>query len=236
MSRLLQRIFRRGTYSNENLAFAADFVTGRDIEGDYLEFGVYRGDSFRYAYRLLTDNREALGAYARQHGLEVPKTLQSSIRFFAFDSFAGLPALTGGDATRKAPSHWREGQFAASKDTFLANLRSGGVDLGAVTLVEGWYNQTLVSETKRSLSLKQGAIFHIDCDLYESTILVLEFITDLWVDGSIVIFDDWFGFRGNPRYGEQRAFREWRERYSIEASEFWRCDGRSVAFILHGKE
>ena len=34
-------------------------------------------------------------------------------------------------------------------------------------------------------------------------------MTELIQDGTVLIFDDWFAFRGNPRRGEQRAFAEW---------------------------
>jgi hypothetical protein len=49
----------------------------------------------------------------------------------------------------------------------------------------------------------------VDCDLYESTVAVLDFITDYLQDGSILIFDAWFCFRANPNRGEHRAFQEW---------------------------
>jgi hypothetical protein len=28
-------------------------------------------------------------------------------------------------------------------------------------------------------------------------------------DGTIIIFDDWYNFRGSPHLGEQRAMAEW---------------------------
>lgn len=54
------------------------------------------------------------------------------------------------------------------------------------------------------------SIIHVDCDLYSSAKTVLEFVKPLLVDGTIIIFDDWYCFRGNPNLGEQRAFNEWR--------------------------
>ena len=36
---------------------AASFVTWNQIEGDYLEFGVYRGESLTAAYHALDHNR-----------------------------------------------------------------------------------------------------------------------------------------------------------------------------------
>lgn len=71
------------------------------IEGDYLEFGVYGGGSFMMAPRL-----------ARKHGL-------GEMRFFAFDSFQGLPESEG---------HLSRGDFSRSRDSFVRNLRKFGVD------------------------------------------------------------------------------------------------------------
>src|SRR5216684_3152409 len=52
---------------------AFDFLSDNRVHGDYYEFGCHRGRTFRMA---LTE--------ARRHNL-------ASMKFFAFDSFAGLP-------------------------------------------------------------------------------------------------------------------------------------------------
>lgn len=57
--------------------------------------------------------------------------------------------------------------------------------------------------------MTKAAIVNIDCDLYESARVVLRFIESLLTEGTVLIFDDWYTFRGNPNLGEQRAFREW---------------------------
>ena len=54
---------------------------------------------------------------------------------------------------------------------------------------------------------------NVDCDLYESTVPVLEFITPLLQTGTIVYFDDWFSYRGSMAHGEARAAREWLTRH-----------------------
>lgn len=36
----------------------------------------------------------------------------------------------------------------------------------------------------------------------------------LLTDGTIIMLDNWYCFRGNPNYGEQNAFYEWRESMS----------------------
>jgi hypothetical protein len=98
-------------------------------------------------------------------------------------------------------------------------------------LVEGWFESTLNFETKRRLGLDKVSIAHIDCDFYESAKLALNFLTDLLVDGSILVFDDWWLYKGHPDRGEQRAFREWTEENRIRYSEFFRTT--AVSFIIH---
>lgn len=58
----------------------------------------------------------------------------------------------------------------------------------------------------------------------------LEFVTDLLVDGTILIFDDWFLFRGRSDRGEQRAFAEWKERHGIKAKQF--IPGTAMSFMI----
>ncbi|MEK7097767.1 MAG: TylF/MycF/NovP-related O-methyltransferase, partial [Patescibacteria group bacterium] len=154
--------------------------------GDYLEFGVFKGSNFSEVYRI---------AKAKK---------LTDMRFFAFDSFEGLP-----EGSEKEFGQFAEGEYSASLERFNANLQKSGVDLKDVQAVKGWFKDMLNAETKKRLGLKSAAIIWIDSDLYESAVPVLDFITDLVVDGTILVFDDWFFFKGNPNRGEQRAFREW---------------------------
>ena len=130
------------------------------------------------------------------------------MRFFAFDSFEGLPALRGIDVESR---DFVEGQYAYGSDEFRSSIASRGVDLTKIITVPGWFDQTCNSATISKFEMRRASIIHIDCDLYESTTTVLDFIRPLITDGTVLIFDDWFCFRGNPNLGEQRAFREWAE-------------------------
>lgn len=159
--------------------------------GDYLEFGVYRGQSFKFAYHL-----------ARQHQLDM--------HFYAFDSFEGLPKL---DPTDQVIEHFYEGQYACSEDEFKQILINAQVDLQQVTTIPGFYDQSLTPQLKTSLPVQRAAVAWVDCDLYTSTVPVLDFLTDYLDNGSVIIFDDWFSFGGDPRAGELRATREWLVRH-----------------------
>lgn len=179
------------------------------IVGDYLEFGTFRGRSLIAAYNALAStfqnrlaNERALMSAEQEADCQ---TQWQSMRFVAFDSFQGLPALEGID---RDGDDFRAGQYACSRDDVARNLAQGGVDLSKVEFVAGWYQDTCIAATKKRLGLKAAALCWIDCDLYQSTKEVLDFIEDLIVDGTILVFDDWFCFRGSPYRGQQRAFRE----------------------------
>ena len=209
---------------------AASFVTWNQVEGDYLEFGVYRGESFAAAYRALLAGRQLLRADASGS----PETLrwtQTVPRFFAFDSFAGLP---GGGGERQHDYH--EGSYACSEAEFRSNLAREGMDLERVVTVPGFYDRTLNAATKQKHGLQKAALVMIDCDLYESTVPVLDFLTDLVGQGTVLIFHDWFRFQGSPQHGEQRACREWLARNpGLELIEYWREGPQAVSFVVNLK-
>jgi hypothetical protein len=208
----------------------AAFVTWNQIEGDYLEFGVYQGESLTEAYRALDRGRREHAAY----GFDSPEYRRwqaSPPRFFAFDSFEGLPA-----GTAERPVDFGYGAFGCSEDQFKANVARDGVDLRRVITVPGFYEQSLTQDVKRTLKLEKAALVMIDCDLYESTVPVLNFLTDLVGQGTILIFHDWFRFKGRPDCGEQRACREWLARNPhLELIEYWREGPQAVSFLVNLK-
>ena len=57
----------------------------------------------------------------------------------------------------------------------------------------------------------KASIVHIDCDLYDSTKEVLNFIENIIILGTILIFDDWDSFKDEDveNMGERKAFKEW---------------------------
>lgn len=188
---------------------AAEFAAVNKVQGDYLEFGVFRGGSYISAYHTLrycfVDVIDRFGFTMSETEKHETISILEQMRFFAFDSFAGLPSV----ANTEAFGFFKEGQFMAGLTEFKANVALGKVPFERSVIVPGWYSDSLTSATCHEHGLAKAAVVHIDCDLYESTRLVLKFVTPLLVDGTVLIFDDWFHFNGHPLRGEQRAFNEW---------------------------
>jgi len=185
-----------------------------DIKGDYLEFGVWNGNSFSIAYKTAQANKF------------------KDMKFYAFDSFEGLPETKGIDIG----CAFKKGDFSCSVDKFKSNLKKEKVDLNKVFITKGWYDKVLTSKTKEKLGIKKAALIMIDSDLYSSAKSALDFIKDEVQDGTVIMFDDWFCFGGNPFCGERRAFSEWLEKNpDIIATEFYKFHTLGNSFILHKK-
>jgi hypothetical protein len=220
--------------ANESIRVGVRFVCWNQIPGDYLEFGSYSGTSFCYAYQTFQHTRKCVTA---ELGDEDKRAFENAKpRFFTFDSFEGLPEAAKVDAHPYMPKHWKNATFSMGVGDFERILAKHGVDNADVHIVKGWYRDTLTDETKARYRLQKAAMVHIDCDYYESALAVLDFITDLVEDGTVVVFDDYNCFRGSPDLGERRAFSEWLAKNPhITATELARHDFCSVAFYLNIK-
>jgi hypothetical protein len=109
---------------------------------------------------------------------------------YGFDSFEGLR------------EDWKG--WAAQKGTFDVGGIVPRVPLN-VTLIKGWFEETLpgfLREHRESFSF-----VHVDCDTYEATSTVLTLAMDRFRPGTVVVFDEYFGYRG-WREGESKAWRQ----------------------------
>lgn len=205
----------RYTEREEALRVAMEYAAWHELQGDYLEFGVARGFNLARAYH-----------FARATGL-------ANMRLHAFDSFEGLPQPRGVDVDTSGPSEFAKGDYAAGIAEVKKTLQAARVDMSAFTFTPGWFDASLEHERKAALKIEKAAVVWIDCDLYESTVPVLDFITDLVEEGTVLLFDDWFCFRANPDRGEQRAVREWMAKNpGIKLCDFRPFGWHGFAFIV----
>jgi O-methyltransferase len=116
------------------------------------------------------------------------------MRFIAFDSFEGFPELQGID---KDTRDFSRGQYAAGMDEVRQNLVRD-----RVVFVPGWFDQACTPATREKHNIRKAAVIWVDYDLYHSMKRVLNFVMPMLQDGTVIVFDDWYSFRGNPRRGE----------------------------------
>ena len=79
------------------------------------------------------------------------------------------------------------------------------------------------------------AVVSVDCDLYESTASVLEYLLgkQTYSDGCVVFFDDWYCNRGSPEFGEQKAWADYTAKYKIRFTDWGPYSVVGRKFILH---
>lgn len=188
--------YNQGNRQEEKCQFfrrVFDFVTENEIRGDYHEYGCHRARTFRMA---LTE--------ARRHNLD-------DMKFWAFDSFEGLPD----PVTETSVSKWTRGTLTTTEREFRTMVDGHGIYVDRIRTVKGYYSESLTDALRRRFAEQEApiALVTVDCDLYESAVPVFGFIEPLLQDGSVVYLDDLFvGNKGNPSRGVARAFLEFQAR------------------------
>jgi hypothetical protein len=121
------------------------------------------------------------------------KVLPPDVWLYGFDSFEGLP------------EPWRS-YPAGSFRTYYR------VDLPNTELVVGLFEDTVPAFA--AVHPEPAALLHVDCDLYSSTRAVL---LGLWQNiqtGTVIIFDELFGYAGFEQH-EWRALQESGLQYEV---------------------
>ena len=77
-------------------------------------------------------------------------------------------------------------------------------------LIKGFLNKSLLEGPKK-FNINKARIIFIDLDLYEPSSQALLFCKDLIQEGTIIILDDYFSYKGSLKKGVARAFEEFKE-------------------------
>lgn len=163
--------------------------------GDYLEFGVFRGSSFAHALRCA--NRM----------VRYSKTMENT-RFFGFDSFQGFGELKAEDRH----AFYQDENFK-TEIAFVDRRSKAAAKKLAYKLIPGFFDQSLAGGPA-ALGIDEARIIFIDSDTYESADQALRFCDTITAEGTIIILDDFFSYRGREDRGVARAFGEFQERIS----------------------
>lgn len=218
---------RANAVHREAVRRCLEFTAISGIIGDVFEFGVLAG----WTSRIFAETMRDL-------------MIMGDLRLY--DSFEGLPEY---DSVIDRES-WEIGgrNIWADKmkfgDDFVASL--GGDLAGHIkgrlsTVIRGERIRTFpgfYSDSLRQPTTAKAALVHMDCDLYQSTVEVLDFLerSDALQDGCVVMFDDWNCNKASPWFGERRAFREFLERQDrYTSSQFFTYGFNGAAFILHDR-
>ena len=193
--------FRRNTWESHtlldpsglsNVEFCLRNVLTREIPGDLIECGVWRGGTCIFMRGLL----KALGDRDRT--------------VWVADSFQGLPDPDPEVSPLDAISHEFLkviGGFSVTLEAVQSNFREYDLLDNQVRFLPGWFADSLGPAPIENL-----ALIRLDADYYDSTVQALEALYGKLSSGGYIIIDDY----GIYTLGAKRAVDEFRARHSIE--------------------
>ena len=148
------------------------------VKGDYFEFGVFTGSSFCHAVRCAKANERFDEKLKEMH-------------FFGFDSFEGFGKLPESDQHR----FYTDINFATNYGKVCIRVKKV-VDESRFTLKKGYFEETLIGN-----SCRKSRIIFIDCDTQSSVNLALNHLSTSLQEGTILILDDYFSYKGSEEKG-----------------------------------
>jgi hypothetical protein len=189
---------------------ASHYLQANRLSGYYLEFGSHQGATFRMALNIL-------GTYTNS-------TYKIS-KFISFDSFEGMPEPSKIDRSKL----FKKGMNLTSLGQFKKMIKK---DLHRSIIVKGFYNKSLPN-----YKLPEGdrvALAYIDCDYYDSTREVLDFLSNYLTHGLILVFDDYDCYYADPLRGQRLAFSQFRVKVERNFTfvDFFKLSSGGQAYIV----
>lgn len=187
------------------------------LEGDYLEFGVFRGSSFCHAMRCV-------------RSLARIDPNATAMRFFGFDSFQGFGELSSDD---KHP-FYTDNNFATSLQAVeqRAARAAGGL---THRLVPGFFENSL-SDGAAAFGIETARVIFLDSDTYASGKAALEFCAPVVKAGTFIVLDDHFSYRGSRDRGVARAFTEFVEEGGLDVRQLFSYGMGGTAYVVASAE
>ncbi len=203
----------------KKLYLGVHYVTGADVKGDIAEFGTMSGMTARILSKALLD-------------LDIYSPMKK--RLHLFDSFKGFPDTNTAidiDSPHVKAGVWREGSCQGVSVDQLSQICQQFIPPDRFSVYDGWFSDTM-SQIQEGTKF---ALMHIDCDLYQSTIDVLDyaFKHEMVSEGCALFFDDWNCNRANPEFGERKAWAEMVDKYKIKSSDCGEYGWCGHKFFVH---
>lgn len=202
---------------------AIRFVNYELLEGCVVELGVYTG-------RSLALLLEAHLEYIKNSIHKIPWDRE----FIGLDNFEGLP--------ENNHARWHAGIFKINHSEH-PTINQGEI-VTAQKVLDFFSHENLplpklivgeFSETTKLVD-QQIAIAHFDCDLYQSTMDGLLGLEDKFQQGTLLLFDDWFNYKGRKDCGEQKAVNEWLKSTNLQLTPYFPYGTFCQSFIVQRDE
>ena len=201
------------------------YVNFEQVEGDYIEFGVYEGSSMISAFY-------ANKATSKKDSLIIIKNDLPERKFIGFDSFEdGFKYFNAKDEH----SNWQEGHLKSSY--IKTRKRLNKISTTRFKLVKGFVEQTLPKIVENNYlvdnyKLEKAAVIQIDMDLYNPGLTALNFCKHLLQEGTVIIVDNYYNFKANSKKGEIGAINEFVSLNGVDLVDFGNYGLTGKIFIV----
>jgi O-methyltransferase len=170
----------------DNIEYCIWECQKNNIDGDFVETGVWKGGAVILAYNLY-------------------KKLGQKRKVYAYDSFEGLPRPNPNKyPIDEGDIHWSISELSISLEEVKSNFEIFSPIDESVIFVKGWFRDTIPLNTIEKIS-----ILRLDGDMYESTIDVLDYLYPKLSIGGFCIIDDF------AHKGANSAVMDYREKHGI---------------------
>jgi hypothetical protein len=171
-------------------------ILDRQIPGDIVETGVWRGGASIYALAVLRAYLYTPPTLSREQSVSSHLSVATNHRrVYLCDSFAGLPP--GNKNLHKDDVGWSGLTYlSVSDEEVVRHIQEFNTMDSRVVIVKGFFNESIPALQQKVLIPQQRAIaiLRLDGDMYESTMDVLYHLYSAVSVGGFVIVDDWDGF------------------------------------------
>jgi hypothetical protein len=180
--RSMRELNRSVDYIESHMADAIGFETQKEVLDHALAQTTLSGHYLEFG--VFT------GGTIRYIAKQLRRAGQPNASIHGFDSFEGLPEGWTG--------------FNLGRSAFSTGGKMPKVPRN-VTLNKGWFSETI--SKWRDAVAGPVAFMHVDCDIYSSTVEILEGLYTRMQPGTVLVFDEYFNY---PNW-ERHEFKAWRE-------------------------
>tara|TARA_A100001011_G_C14256113_1_gene820171 strand:- start:680 stop:1426 length:747 start_codon:yes stop_codon:yes gene_type:complete len=208
-------------------------VFSNHLNGDYVEFGVYKGESFIDSIKTFLEFKTWLKKEIKSNEnwrakVSSQSKLHNKIYFHALDTFEGMPKNNEDNFI------FGEGNFKASEKILKDKINQIKNSEYEAFIYKGNFEHTAL-DLKKKLENRVISIVNFDCDLKESTSVALNTIKDKIQIGSILLFDDYNGFNANQELGQRKSFKDFKDETDFKFEKFFSYHYSGQSFLCIGK-
>lgn len=191
------------------------YLTGLEqLEGSYLEFGVFSGSSICHSVRCC---QKLVSLH--------PSILSDG--FYGFDSFSGFGELSEAD---RHP-FYQDLNFEVSFGRVHKRLQNLCGKKVPFNLVPGYFDESL-KRGPRELGIQKARVIFIDSDTYSSAHSALEFCKSILQPGTYILLDDFYSYKGSKKKGVAGAFFEFIKQHQVNARFVFSYGMGGVVYVI----